>query len=132
MKTLIKIIILGHSLMDVSSKNCFAAFPEFSKETSLHRNQVICATNGRISSILHSQRKRSHIDASEIFRIRGGSAADAFINPKKFVGANKARCWTLLLVVIITDTLSTTLMKMAQEESSLQKLMAAYAGYALR
>ena len=62
-------------------------------------------------------------------QVRGGSASDMIMNIKNFIGDNKMRCWIVLFVAILTDTFSTTLMKMAQDESSVTKLLVAYCGF---
>lgn len=48
------------------------------------------------------------------------------------LSATKARCWALLVLAVVIDTLSATLMKIAQNESSLKKLILSYFGYFLR
>jgi hypothetical protein len=62
----------------------------------------------------------------------GGGTGSALFNFPEYIAASKSRSWTILLLSILTDAVSTTLMKTAQEESSTPKLVLAFCGYLIR
>jgi hypothetical protein len=62
----------------------------------------------------------------------GGAAASFMSQINDYIGASKQRCWVILLCSILIDTMSTTLMKSAQVESSFAKLILAFVGYFIR
>jgi hypothetical protein len=83
-------------------------------------------------------RKATHLrnlhpsDSSEshsIFMLRGGGIVSNFAN---YIGERRSRCWIALLLSILTDTWSTTMMKMGRDQGSVAKLLTAYCGFFLR
>jgi hypothetical protein len=68
----------------------------------------------------------------QAIELRGGSATSVLSSFSNYIGSSKTRCWIVLLFAILTDSFSTSVMKMARDESSLSKLLVAYCGYFLR
>lgn len=68
-------------------------------------------------------------EESTILSLRGGGV---FSSLESYVTASKTRCWVVLLVSILTDTVSTTMIKFARDEKSMIKLAGAFGGYFLR
>lgn len=68
---------------------------------------------------------------SVFLKIRGGSN-NVLSDFSSYIGRSKWRCWVVLVLAILTDTASTTLMKIAKDESSFPKLVASYFGYFMR
>jgi uncharacterized membrane protein len=46
-----------------------------------------------------------------------------------YIGASRKRAWMVLMVSILTDTASVALMKTAQEESNVRKLVMSFFGF---
>jgi hypothetical protein len=69
-------------------------------------------------------------EESTILSLRGGGGV--FSSFESYVTASKTRCWGVLLVSIVTDTVSTTMIKVARDEKSMIKLAGAFGGYFLR
>lgn len=68
-------------------------------------------------------------EESTILSLRGGGV---FSSLESYFTASKTRCWGVLLVSILTDTVSTTMIKVARDEKSMIKLAGAFGGYFLR
>ena len=68
-------------------------------------------------------------ESTIILSLRGGGI---FSSLESYVTASKTRCWGVLLVSILTDALSTTMIKVARDEKSMIKLAGAFGGYFLR
>lgn len=64
-----------------------------------------------------------------IHTIRGGGVGLMVSDFNDYIGASKARSWAVLAFSILTDTVAVTLMKTAQEESSVQKLVLSFLGF---
>mmetsp|Transcript_6894 Transcript_6894/g.10896 ORF Transcript_6894/g.10896 Transcript_6894/m.10896 type:complete len:254 (+) Transcript_6894:127-888(+) len=78
--------------------------------------------------------KLSSVEKSVLCKIRGGGGngfGSMFSSFNEYIGASKRRCWMVLLVSIMLDTISTTLMKTAQEQGSVSKSVLAFVGYFL-
>lgn len=79
-----------------------------------------------------AQRDSDELVAS-LLAIRGGGTVGSMVsNLNDYIGASKARSWGVLVFSILTDTVAVTLMKIAQEESSVQKLVLSFFGFFLR
>jgi len=78
-------------------------------------------------TICHSRTRRSVAEVS-LLRCRGGAAS--FV--ANYFSASRTRCWAVLLIAIVTDVFTTTMMKVAQDEGSILKLAMSYAGYFIR
>eukprot|EP00980_Cylindrotheca_fusiformis_P016711 scaffold5024_cov136-Cylindrotheca_fusiformis.AAC.40 len=68
------------------------------------------------------------IDSSRVLKLRGGGSVSKLAN---YVGESRSRCWAVLMLSILTDTISTTVMKMGRDEGSVVKLLSAYFGFFL-
>ena len=49
-----------------------------------------------------------------------------------YIGATKTRSWTVLMLSIASDTVAVTLMKQAQEEAALHKMVLPFGLFFLR
>ena len=67
-------------------------------------------------ALRHSELRNS------VLAIRGGGVGSTISNFNNYIGSSKARSWTVLMLSILLDTVSVTLMKKAQAESSAIKL----------
>lgn len=66
-----------------------------------------------------------------VLAIRGGGAGSMVSDFNNYIGSSKFRSWTVLVFSILTDTVSVTLMKAAQAESSVPKLVISFLGFFL-
>mmetsp|Transcript_22008 Transcript_22008/g.44656 ORF Transcript_22008/g.44656 Transcript_22008/m.44656 type:complete len:204 (+) Transcript_22008:310-921(+) len=104
---------------------------------------TVCPLSSRTSSTLvaigsiDSRQVESEHDAmllkdekyiTSIVDIRGGGVGSAISDFNEYVGASKSRSWAVLVFSIITDTFSVTLMKTAQAESSMEKMVLSFFG----
>lgn len=69
---------------------------------------------------------------TSIVDIRGGGVGSAVSDFNEYIGASKSRSWAVLVFSIITDTFSVTLMKSAQAESSMEKMVVSFLGLFVR
>ena len=77
---------------------------------------------------LHGNERTPHIP---VLSFRGGSEEV----PSRFFSyfaESKTKCWAVLLVAILIDCGTATLMKVAQKEGSVDKLIISYVGYFVR
>lgn len=86
-----------------------------------------CPINGRKGK--HIVDEHSDDDAWVLLLCRGGASTTGL---SRYFSASVRRCWVALLFAILMDALSTTIMKVAQDEASLPKLALAYSGYFFR
>lgn len=75
-------------------------------------------------------RKRQQLNA--IVHIRGGGVTSMISDFNEYIGASKFRSWAVLVFSIMTDTCAVTLMKTAQAESSMNKLIMSFVGLFVR
>ena len=68
--------------------------------------------------------------APPILKLRGGGGAIA--NFSKYIGDSRTRSWVVLLISILLDSMSCTMMKMGRDEGSIVKLATAYLGFFTR
>ncbi|CAJ1930560.1 unnamed protein product [Cylindrotheca closterium] len=66
------------------------------------------------------------LPASPILKLRGGGAIAKF---SKYIGDSRARSWVVLVISIILDSMSSTMMKLGRDEGSIVKLATAYFGF---
>jgi small multidrug resistance pump len=71
-------------------------------------------------------RKRQQLNS--IMHIRGGGVTSMISDFNEYIGASKFRSWAVLAFSIMTDTCAVTLMKTAQAESSMNKLILSFVG----
>jgi hypothetical protein len=91
--------------------------------------------NDSCRTIIYDDNSNDRTTLRREIQIRGGgsgSCGSILSNFPEFIASSKSRSWTVLLLSIVTDALSTTLMKTAQVESSTPKLVLAFCGYFVR
>jgi hypothetical protein len=113
---------------------------------------LICQASGIRLSLCHaatfSRRRRVHDDStlkmqdherhveisnvSSFLKIRGGGARSVVSNFNEYIGESKSRSWYVLMVSILIDSASAALMKTAQRDSSIKKLIISFVGYFVR
>ena len=75
--------------------------------------------------------ERSNV--SSYLKIRGGGGARSVIsNFNEYIGESKSRSWSVLMISILIDSASAALMKTAQRDSSIKKLIVSFLGFLLR
>lgn len=107
---------------------------QFGFLTQLVENCLVKSSSGnkkvaQFSSFLPSNSLESTSSPTSFLKIRGGGTVSKFA---KYIGDSRSRCWIVLLLSILTDTCSTTMMKMGRDEGSAAKLLTAYFGFFLR
>ena len=76
--------------------------------------------------------ERSNVSSSYL-KIRGGGGARSVIsNFNEYIGESKSRSWYVLMISILIDSASAALMKTAQRDSSIKKLIVSFIGFFLR
>jgi hypothetical protein len=68
-------------------------------------------------------------ESSPISKIRGGHLVSDFAD---YIAQSSARCWCILILSILIDTGSTTLLKIGRDTSSIIKIFFSYGGFFLR
>ncbi len=104
------------------------------------RASVAPATSRKASDPIGSKHARklgtnTGVDSdclASILGIRGGGFGSMVSDFNEYIGASKSRAWAVLVFSILTDTVSVTLMKMGQEESSMEKIVLSFVGFFLR
>ena len=84
------------------------------------------ASNTRIQRWIFNAKGSSAVDGA--MSLRGGALSSLYAK----LSTTTAGCWVVLVFAVVIDTLSATLMKIAQKESNTQKLVLSYFGYFLR
>ena len=74
--------------------------------------------------------ERSNV--SSYLKIRGGGARSVISNFNEYIGESKSRSWSVLMISILIDSASAALMKTAQRDSSIKKLIVSFLGFLLR
>lgn len=67
--------------------------------------------------------------ALSALKLRGGGVVEKF---STYIADSRARSWVVLLIAILLDTCSSTIMKIGRDEGSIMKLATAYAGFFTR
>ncbi|MGK3737569.1 MAG: hypothetical protein ACI8RD_000776 [Bacillariaceae sp.] len=86
-------------------------------------------------STLKMQFHERHVEisnVSSILKIRGGGARSVISNFNEYIGESKSRSWYVLMISILIDSASAALMKTAQRDSSVNKLIVSFLGYFVR
>ena len=103
------------------------------------RASIIPPTSTKTSDPIGSRREHKFdpvanrdSDWNAICAIRGGGVGSIVSDFNDYIGASKARSWAVLVFSILTDTVSVTLMKTAQEEGSVSKIVLSFIGFFLR
>jgi hypothetical protein len=92
-----------------------------------------CIGSGRVQDFDPMVRRDSDKLVTSVLAIRGGGGVGSMVSDlNDYIGASKTRSWGVLVFSILTDTVAVTLMKTAQEESSVQKLGLSFVGFFLR
>ena len=71
-------------------------------------------------------------NVSSYLKIRGGGARSVISNFNEYIGESKSRSWYVLMISILIDSASAALMKTAQRDSSIKKLIVSFLGFILR
>ena len=71
-------------------------------------------------------------NVSSYLKIRGGGARSVISNFNEYIGESKSRSWYVLMISILIDSASAALMKTAQRDSSIKKLIVSFLGFFLR
>ena len=74
--------------------------------------------------------ERSNV--SSYLKIRGGGARSVISNFNEYIGESKSRSWYVLMISILIDSASAALMKTAQRDSSIKKLIVSFLGFLIR
>lgn len=83
------------------------------------------------ASISNFQRNKGLAASPPPFlKLRGGGGTIA--NFSKYIGDSRSRSWVVLLISILLDSMSSTMMKMGRDEGSIVKLATAYLGFFTR
>jgi hypothetical protein len=85
----------------------------------------------------HEFNAMAQLDSDElvtsVLSIRGGGPIGCMVcDLNDYIGSSKARSWGVLVFSILTDAVAVTLMKTAQDESSVQKLVLSFFGFFIR
>ncbi|OEU13416.1 Multi_Drug_Res-domain-containing protein [Fragilariopsis cylindrus CCMP1102] len=70
-------------------------------------------------------------NVSSYLNIRGGGARSVISNFNEYIGESKSRSWYVLMISILIDSASAALMKTAQRDSSIKKLIVSFLGFLL-
>lgn len=109
------------------------------------RTRMVLADSDRSTAFWHlpthaplpvaiSPRREAHVGGyccDNALLCRGGGRVTSSRLAVPFIG-NKQNCWLVLFLAILIDSYTATLMKIAQDEGSLGKLVLSYIGYFLR
>lgn len=68
---------------------------------------------------------------TSVLAIRGGGIGEIASDINEYIGASKGRSWAVLVFSILADTIAVTLIKAAQTESSIHKLVLGFFGFFL-
>lgn len=76
--------------------------------------------------------KKDSACMAPVYAIRGGGIGSMVSDFNEYIGASKSRGWAVLMFSILMDTVSVTLMKAGQKESSIYKVVLSFVGFFLR
>jgi hypothetical protein len=117
---LVSIAIASHIEVDGRS---------FGVKPSLERHQSKSPSWNRKATHLRNVQPSDSLESHSIFMLRGGGIVSNFAD---YIGESRSRCWTVLLLSILTDAWSTTMMKWGRDQSSVAKIVTAYCGFFFR
>lgn len=77
----------------------------------------------------HDQYQPPEASKTLALKLRGGHVASGFVD---YISKSSATCWLVLILSILVDTGSTTLLKIGRDSASMAKIFMAYCGFFLR